>query len=137
MNVHTVKAGGLYFILVFAAGWVFGPIREFWLIPLVGQTAGLLFEAPFMLLVMIAACQWVIRRLRVPYALKTRAAIGLIALGLLVLAEAVGVRWIRRLSLAEYLARFSLISGSITLVSFLLYAAMPMLVNRNDEKGDD
>jgi phosphoglycerol transferase MdoB-like AlkP superfamily enzyme len=133
MNEHTVKAGGLYFTLVFAAGWVFGPIREFWLIPLFGQTAGLLFEAPFMLLVMIAVCQWVIRRLRVPYAIKTRAVIGLVALGLLVIAEAVGVRWIRRLSLADYLARFSLVTGSITLVSVLLYAAMPMRVNRSEE----
>ena len=130
--MNTVKAGILYFVLVFAAGWVLGPIREFWLIPLVGQRAGLLTEVPLMVLAMIAAARWTIRKLGVTYAITTRTIMGVVALGLLLIAEAMGVRWARHLSWEAYLARFDLVTGSITGLSFLLYAAMPMLVKRSD-----
>ena len=128
----TVKAGTLYFVLVFAAGWILGPLREFWLIPLVGQRAGLLTEVPLMVLAMIAAARWTIRKLGVPYAITTRTIMGVVALGLLLIAEAMSVRWARHLSWEAYLARFDLVTGSITGFSFLLYAAMPMLVKRRD-----
>ena len=128
----TVKAGTLYFVLVFAAGWILGPLREFWLIPLVGQRAGLLLEVPFMVLVMIAAARWTIRKLGVPYAASTRTLMGVVALVLLLIAEAIGVRWARRLSLEAYLARFDFVTGSLTVLSVLLYAAMPMVVKRRE-----
>ena len=131
-NMNPVKAGILYFVLVFAAGWVMGPIREFWLIPRIGQRAGLLTEIPLMVLAMIFAAWWTIRRLRVRSSITTRAAMGLVALALLLIAEAAGVRWVRHLSWEAYMARFDLLTGSITALSFLLYAAMPMLVKRRE-----
>jgi hypothetical protein len=97
----TLKTAALYFGLVFAAGWIFGPIRELWVVPYFGRTAGLLFEAPLMLGVMIAAARWTIRLLAVPSAFKTRAAVGLIALGMLLVAEAIGARWLRGLSIVR------------------------------------
>ena len=131
-RMNTVKAGILYFVLVFAAGWVLGPLREFWLIPLVGQRAGLLTEVPLMVLAMIAAARWTIRKLGVPYAITTRTIMGVVALSLLLIAEAVGVRWARQLSWEAYLARFDIVTGSITALSFVLYAGMPMLVKRRE-----
>lgn len=56
------KAGAFFFGLAFAAGWVLGPIRELWVVPRFGRTAGLLLEAPVMLAVMFAAARWTIRR---------------------------------------------------------------------------
>ncbi len=41
----VLKAGSLYFALTFAAGWALGPIREFWVIPRLGRTAGFFLEA--------------------------------------------------------------------------------------------
>src|SRR5690348_7457677 len=130
--MNAVKAGILYFVLVFAAGWVLGPLREFWLIPLVGQVAGLLTEVPFMVLAMIAAARWTIRKLGVPYAPTARTLMAVVALGLLLIAEAMGVRWVRRLSWEAYLARFDFVLGSLTMLTVLLYAAMPMLVKRRE-----
>ena len=46
--MRTLKAGTIYFLLVFAVGWVLGPIRELWLVPHLGRTTGSLFEAPLM-----------------------------------------------------------------------------------------
>jgi hypothetical protein len=83
-----------------------------------------------MLGVMIAAARWTIRRLAVPYALRARTAIGLGALGLLLIAEVMGVLWVRGVSVRDYFASFSPLSGGVSLLLFLLFAAMPMLVER-------
>ena len=123
-----LQAAALYFALAFAAGWVLGPVREFWVIPRFGRTAGLLIEAPVMLLVSFLAARRVVGRLTAPPTLATRALLGLVALGLLLAAEIVGSRWLRGLSLANYLSSFRSLSGAITAATFLLFAAMPMLV---------
>jgi hypothetical protein len=127
--MRALKAGALYFALAFAAGWVFGPIRELWVIPRFGRTVGYLFEAPLMLIVMVGAARWVVRRFAVRR-LSGTAAVGVVALGLLVTAEVSATRWLRGLSLSEYVAGFRSIPGAISLVLFLLFAAMPMLVGR-------
>jgi hypothetical protein len=57
---------------------------------------------------------------------------GLVALGILVPAELAGVVWVRGSPLPEYLASFATIPGVISLLMFLLFAAMPTLVMRAD-----
>ena len=129
-EMRTLKAGALYFALVFAAGWVFGPVRELWVVPRLGRTAGLLLEAPLMVVMMIASARWTIRRLAVPYVLETRVAIGLVALGILLIAEFISVRWVRGLSGADYLAGFDSVSGGTLLLLYVLFSAMPMFVEQ-------
>ena len=129
--MRTLKAGAIYFLLVFAVGWVLGPIRELWLVPHLGRTMGSLLEAPLMVIAMILAAGWVLRRLDVPYALNARLAVGLVALGILSVAELAGVRWVRGISIQEYLAGYATPSGLISLLLFLLFAAMPSLVERS------
>jgi hypothetical protein len=85
--MQTLKAGAIYFLLVFAVGWVLGPIRELWLVPHLGRTIGSLLEAPLMVIAMILAAGWVLRGLNVTYALNARLAVGLVALGILFVAE--------------------------------------------------
>jgi hypothetical protein len=55
---------------------------------------------------------------------------GLLALALLVPAEIAGVVWVRGLSLHGYFASFLTAPGVISLLMFLLFAAMPTLVTR-------
>src|SRR5262245_18281246 len=114
-----LKAGALYFALAFAAGWVLGPIRELLVIPRVGRTAGYLFEAPLMLIVMVVAARWVVRRFGV-LDISGRAVVGLVALP--VIAELSATRWLRGLSLSEYLSGLRSIPGTISVVLFLLFA---------------
>ena len=38
-------SGVIYFVLVFAVGWVLGPIRELWAVPHFGRMAATLSEA--------------------------------------------------------------------------------------------
>ena len=120
----------IYFVLVFAVGWVLGPIRELWAVPHFGRMAATLSEAVIMLIAMIVAARWVIRRFHVSRTLPATISIGIVAIGLLLPAEIVGVHWVRGLSLQEYLASFASGPGVISLLMFLLFAAMPTLVTR-------
>jgi hypothetical protein len=70
--MRALKAGVVYFLLVFAVGWILGPIRELWAVPHFGRMAATLSEAVIMLIVMIVAARWVIRRFEVPLTLLRR-----------------------------------------------------------------
>jgi hypothetical protein len=43
--MRAVKAGVVYFLLLFAVGWILGPIRELWAVQQFGRVSALLFEA--------------------------------------------------------------------------------------------
>jgi hypothetical protein len=126
--MRTFKAGAIYFLLVLALGWILGPIRELWAVPRFGRVTSLLFEAVIMLIAMIVASRWVMRRFDVPQTLGSTIPMDLVALGILATAEIAGVLWVRGSSLQEYVASFATAPGVISAVMFLLFAAMPSLV---------
>jgi hypothetical protein len=128
--MRALKAGVIYFLLVFAVGWILGPIRELWAVPHLGRVTAMLSEAVIMLVAMIVAARWVIRRFAVPQALGATLSTGLVAIGLLFPAEIAGVLLVRGLSLHDYLESFATAPGVISLVTFLLFALMPTLVGR-------
>ena len=128
--MRALKAGVVYFLLVFAVGWVSGPIREFWAVPYFGRMAAMLSEAVIMLIAMIVAARWVIRRFHVSRTLPVTISMGIVAIGLLFPAEIAGIVWVRGLSFQEYLASFVTGPGVISLLMFLVFGAMPTLVTR-------
>jgi hypothetical protein len=130
-----LQAGALYFALTFAAGWILGPIREFWVIPRLGRTVGFLLEAPLMLVVSFLVARWVVRRVAVPPTLQTRALVGLVALGMLLVAELLGAWGLRGLSPADYLASFGSRPGAVTAATLPFFAAIPLLIGRLRNPG--
>ena len=128
--MRVLKAGAVYFLLMFAIGWVLGPIRELWAIPRFGRLTGVLLEAVIMLIAMAVSARWVIGRFQVKPTFGSTISMGLVALGILVPAEIAGVVWVRGFPLSECLASFVTIPGLVSLLMFLLFAAMPMLVTR-------
>jgi hypothetical protein len=82
-SLQTLKAGTLYFALVFAAGFVLGTIRTIWIAPYFGTRNAELMEAPVMFVVTVPSAQWAARRLTRPPSWARRLAVGLVALGLL------------------------------------------------------
>ena len=127
-GMRPLKAGLIYFLLVFALRWVLGPIRELWAVPRFGRIAALVVEAVIMLIAMVISSRWVVRRCNVHQTLGSTIPMGLVALAILAPAEIGGVLWVRGLSLREYLASFATAPGVISLVMFLLFATMPSLV---------
>jgi len=57
--MQTLKAGGLYFVLVFGAGFGFGTIRTLWIVPRIGTRMAELTETPIRDLSIEVASQFV------------------------------------------------------------------------------
>lgn len=127
--MRQLAAAGLYFALVYAAGFVLGSLRELVVVPILGRVGGVLVEAPLMIVAMVLAARFVVRRLAVPPDMASRAAVGLVAFGLLMIAEAAMSGILRGWTLGQWLGHFASIEGIISLALFLLFAAMPMLVH--------
>jgi hypothetical protein len=126
-----VAAALLYFVIVFAAGFVLGPIRVFWLEPQIGRVAAEICEAPLLLVAMIFAARWVPQMLGLR---RDAASLGLMGLGALTIQQgadfAVGF-YLRGIKPAEQLANFSTAAGLLYLGLLVAFAAMPILLNRN------
>jgi hypothetical protein len=129
-NMQTLKAGALYFGIVFGVGFVLGTIRTFWLVPRVGARMAELMEQPFMLVVTIVAARWTVLYLAVPSLPFARLEMGGIALVLLLSAEFGLVLWFRRISIREYLATRDPVSGTVYYVMLGVFAIMPLFVAR-------
>jgi hypothetical protein len=127
---RVVRAGLLYFALTFGAGFLLGPIRILLIEPRVGVRAAELLEIPVMIGVTLLAARWVTARLAVPPATGPRLGMGLLAAGLLLVAEFTLVLSLRGLTLEDYFASRDPISGSAYFASVLLLALLPLLVNR-------
>ena len=65
--MQILKAGLIYFALVFGAGFVLGTVRTLWFVPRVGTRIAELMETPIMLVVTIVAARWIVRHLAIPY----------------------------------------------------------------------
>jgi hypothetical protein len=61
--MQVVKAGVLYFTLMFGSGFVLGTIRTLWVIRRLGTRAAELVEMPIMLVVTIVAARWTVLRM--------------------------------------------------------------------------
>jgi hypothetical protein len=96
--MQILKAGLLYFVLVFGAGFVLGPIRIRWVAPHFGTRVTELMESPIMLVVTIIAARWIVRGFDVPSTPSSRLGMGCTALGLMLVAEFTLVLWLRGLS---------------------------------------
>jgi hypothetical protein len=127
--MQILKAGVLYFALVFGAGFVLGPIRILWAVPRFGTRVAELMEAPIMFVVTILAARWVVRRLTVPPKASSRFGMGCVGLGLMLVAEFTLVLWLRGLSISEYLASRDPVSGTVYYVMLGVFCIMPLLVS--------
>jgi len=128
--MRILKAGVLYFALVFGAGFVLGPVRILWVVPRFGTRIAELMETPIMFAVALLAARWIVRRLAVPSPASSRLGMGCVALGLLLVAEFTLVLWLRGLSIREYLASRDLVSGTVCYVMLGVFTIMPLLVSR-------
>jgi hypothetical protein len=124
------KAGLLYFLIVFGTGFVLGFVRSVWAVPRLGSRAAELAEMPVMLMVIIAAARWIVRRLPESLSRSDLFAVGLIALALLLIAEFSIVLWLRGLSAWDYLASRDPVSGAAYYLLLVLFAFMPLLLWR-------
>jgi hypothetical protein len=134
--VQILKAGMVYFAIVFGTGFVLGPIRILWVVPRFGPRMAELMEMPIMLAVVIVAARWTVRRLAVPALPAHRLGMGSVALALLLTAEFTLALALRGLSIPDYVASLDPVSGPVYAGTLGAFAVMPLLVARIPGRRD-
>jgi hypothetical protein len=128
--MQIAAAAALYFAIVFAVGFLLGPVRVLWLEPRVGPILATACEAPFLLAAMVVVARWVPRLVRLPL---DRASLLLMGGGALVLQQvadfAVGIG-LRDIGPSEQLAQFTTLQGLIYAALLIAFVVMPLLLNR-------
>jgi len=123
-----VKAAGIYFALVFGAGFALGTIRVLWLVPAVGTRTAELLEMPIMLIVVILSARWMTQQFQVPPTASSRLGMGGMALAMALALDFTVVLWLRGLSFREYIEAFDPVAGTAYFVMLGLFALMPWFV---------
>ncbi len=130
-----MRVGGLYFAVVFAAGFVLGAVRVTWAVPRLGIRVAELVEAPIMLLVSFLTARWLVRRWHEITRRTDWIGVGLVGLGLMLLVEFTFVLWLRGLSIGEYLATRDPVAGAAYFASLGLFAVLPLLLSLSRRSG--
>ena len=123
----ALKAGVLYFAVVFAIAFALGTARVLWLVPRIGARAAELAEMPVLLAAMIVAARKIVRRLNVPSAPGVRLAMGGIALALVLVFDFTMVLQLRGLTLQTYFDTLDPVSGTAYYALLGVFAMTPYL----------
>lgn len=117
----------VYFALVFGVGFVLGTVRVLMLEPKLGARWAELAEMPLMLIAIILAARFVVRRFPAPNR-SSYVVSGGLALLLLVLVEFSVVLGVRGLSIGQYFAERDPIAGAVYVLMLIVFAVMPWIV---------
>ncbi len=126
--MKILKSGVVYFALVFGSGFVLGVIRTLLIVPRLGARTAELMEMPLMLVVIVFAARWTVKRLEVSPAPSARLGMGAVALALSLIAEVTLTVWLRGLSIHEYLATRDPIAGTVYYLMLGFFAILPLLM---------
>lgn len=123
----VLRAGVLYFLVVFGAGFLFGLLRVLLLVPRVGTRTAELIELPLMLVVIVFSARWILRR-HDGLSIRQGLGVGALALGLLVAAELALAWLLSGLDPLAYAASRDPVAGTAYLLCLLAFAAAPVLL---------
>jgi hypothetical protein len=127
---RTLTAATVYFLALFALGFVLGTIRVLFVAPQIGVLGATLLEVPLMLAAAFFLCRWAVGRWQVLPDLAARGGMALWFLVLLVLFETlVGVTLFGR-TLAGTWAGLATPAGVIGLTAQAIAAVLPLFVGR-------
>lgn len=95
-----------------------------------GSVASSAVRLPLMLVVIVLAARWTARKLALPPAPATRLGAGIVGLGLVLASELMLVRWLRGVTIEQYVASRDPVAGTAYIVLLETFAVMPLFVAR-------
>ena len=131
--MKIAAAAALYFLTVFGAGFLLGPVRVLLLEPRFGPVTAVLCEAPFLLAAIVTAARWTPLAVRLKPRFDSLLGVGLGALALLLVCDFAVGKFLRGFSAEEQLAKFATTEGLIYAALLVIFAAMPVIANRAAE----
>jgi hypothetical protein len=127
------KAGSIYFLVVFAAGFVMGTVRVVAMAPTLGHTGAVILELPVMLTIAWFASRHAIARFGVPAALSARLTMGTLAFVLVMLAEVAVSVFAFQNTLVEHIAAYRTTPALLGLAGQIVFALFPAMQLRASE----
>ncbi len=121
-----VKSGFLYFLGIFALGFVLGTIRTLVLVPRIGALYGVLLEIPIMLTVSWFFSIRLISRCSIPKDLKSLLFFGEWGFFLLIITETLFAVYIFGQSWSEYLDGLQTLPGLLGLTAQFIFGIIPV-----------
>ena len=124
--LRATEAGAFYAVIVFLIGFILGTIRILLVVPRLGETIAVIFEAPVILAASWFVCRWCVKRFNVTRTVPARSLMGLVAFLVLISAEfALGAVLGR--FLADQLAAYKSPPGAIGLGAQMIFAIFPVI----------
>ena len=120
-------AGLLYALATYAIAFALGAFRTIVIVPLTGPLIAVLLEMPFVLTVAWLLCGPIMRRCAVPAAWPARAAMGLVALSVILLLEAALATLGFGQTLAQHVAAYAQTGPQLGLAAQVVFATFPLL----------
>ncbi len=130
LAVRVAVHGASYGVLCFAAGFIFGAIRELILIPTFGNRMGHLIEFPAMLVAVGLIAHLCVRRNFAGSSMWARLALGMIGMIVLVGIESTFAMIIMGMPLATYLAGYDVTNGALFPFGLLWVVGAPVVLGR-------
>jgi hypothetical protein len=122
----VLKAGIVYFAMIYAIGFVLGTGRVMFMLPLLGELGGVVAEIPVMVLASWIVARWSANKFVVPREVLPRLVMGGIAFALLMVGElSVSILVFGR-SLTSTLAFYSSLPGCVGLSAQVIFALLPV-----------
>lgn len=125
--LQDIKAGSVYFIVVFSVGFLLGTIRVLVLVPKLGEMLSALIELPIILTASWIICGWVITRFSVARVWQSRLTMGVTAFGLLMLAELLLSIIIFENGIGQHFNTYLSLNGALAIAGQLVFAAFPLI----------
>lgn len=129
---HALIAATVFFLAMFALGFVLGTIRVTFVAPRFGELSATLAELPLMLIAAFYVCRWSVRHWQVPLVVAIRWAMAVWFLALLFTFEfLLGVVLFRRTGAEQWMALVTP-AGLLGLFAQIIAALLPLFVGRNE-----
>jgi hypothetical protein len=129
--LNALKAGAIYFSLVFAFGFAFGTLRTLVIAPVVGDLIAVALELPLLLAVSWIACGWVLQRIHLPSRSYYRISMGAFAFILLMVAELTMSKLLAGRDLASHFSLYRTLPVFIGLLGQIAFAVFPLIRTRH------
>jgi len=126
----AIRAGLLYFVGAFAAGFMLGALRTTLVAPRVGALAAVGLELPLMLLASWAICGAILRRWPVASGLGARLTMGATAFALLMAAELALAVWGLGRTAAQHWASYAGAAEQLGLAGQIGFGLIPLFRRR-------
>jgi hypothetical protein len=123
---NAIRAGGVYFAIVFACAFAVGTVRVLLVAPRTGATAAVILEAPILLAISWFTSRWCVRRWAAPNTLIDRMVMGATGFALLVVVEAGVAALVFHRPLHDQIITLGSPAGMIGLAAQIGFALMPL-----------